>query len=693
MDTESATTVARTAPLAVWRTLIEAMLHAVWLVDARELRIVAANRAAGALMGRPADELLGKEVIALVATPEDLCFWGEVAAGLTDAIDSETLVCRADGAVVPVLRRVSHVEGEDGAAMYVVALHDRSEQVRTQRALENTAADLRATLESTQDGILVTDLSGRIRNVNRRFAHLWGMPEELIARHDDDAVLEWMRRSVADPGEYMRRLAAIDEATMLQATDTLTLHSGKVFERVTVPQCTGGRPIGRIFSFRDITEKIEANQRIQTLSYSDLLTGLPNRRLLEDRFEVALALAQREGTPFALLFLNLDHFKHVNETLGRDFGDRVLVDVAERIKGCVRQVDTVARLCGDEFVVLAHQADHAGAEIAVGRILDAMKRPFVQGGMSFTVTASVGLALYPNDGASLVELVRRADAAMREVKQSGRAGFRFHQPQPAGVDAQARSRMRLDHAMRQALAQGRFRLHYQPQVDLRTGRVLGAEALIRWRDAELGDISPGEFIPVAEESGFIVAIDRWVLREAAQQAVAWRAAGLDLVMSVNVSALQFRQPGFVAGVADALREAGLPADGLELELTESILIQDAEDAMQRLQALARLGVRLAIDDFGIGYSSLAYLKRFPIGRLKIDRSFISGLPREASDAAIVQAIVSMGRAMNLQIVAEGVENEAQRAFLESAGCDLYQGYLFAPALDVPAFEARLGASA
>ena len=690
---QSAATLARTAPLAVWRTLIEAMLHAVWLVDARELRIVAANRAAGALMGRPADELLGKEVIALVATPEDLCFWGEVAAELTDAIESETLICQADGAAVPVLRRVSRVEGEDGTAMYVVALHDRSEQVRTQRALESAAADLRATLESTQDGILVTDLSGRIRNVNRRFAHLWGMPEELLARHDDDAVLEWMRRSVAEPGGYMRRLAVIDDATMLQTTDTLTLHSGKVFERVTMPQCTGGRPIGRIFSFRDITEKVEANQRIQTLSYCDLLTGLPNRRLLEDRFEVALALAQREGTHFALLFLNLDHFKHVNETLGRDFGDRVLVDVAERIKRCVRQVDTVARLCGDEFVVLAHQADHAGAEMAVGRILDALKQPFVQGGMSFTVTASVGLAQYPNDGASLVELVRRADAAMREVKQSGRAGFRFHQPQPAGVAAQARSRMRLDHAMRQALAQGRFRLHYQPQVDLQTGRVLGAEALIRWRDAELGEISPGEFIPVAEETGFIVAIDRWVMREAAQQAVAWRAAGLGLVMSVNVSALQFRQPGFVDGVADALRHAGLPADGLELELTESILIQDAEEAMQRLQALAQLGVRLAIDDFGIGYSSLAYLKRFPIGRLKIDRSFISGLPREASDAAIVRAIVSMGRAMNLQIVAEGVETEAQRAFLEGAGCDIYQGYLFAPALDVPAFEARLGVSA
>jgi diguanylate cyclase (GGDEF)-like protein/PAS domain S-box-containing protein len=687
---EPAATAACAPPLALWRKLIEAMLHAVWLVDARTLRIVAVNRAAGVLMGRSGDDLLGKEVIELAATPEDLCFWGEVASGLTQAIASDTLVCRADGSVAAVTRRVSRVEGDDGMALYVVALQDRSEQVRAERALDSAAADLRATLESTQDGILVTDLSGRIRNFNRRFAQLWDMPEALLTRRDDDAVLEWMRRSVTDSAGYMRRLAAIDDDAMLQANDELRLHSGRVFERVTMPQCTGGRPIGQISSFRDITEKVQANERIRTLSYTDLLTGLPNRRLLEDRFEVALALAQRDGTPFALMFLNLDHFKHVNETLGRDFGDRVLVDVAERIKGCVRQVDTVARLCGDEFVVLAHQADAAGAGVAAERVIDALKRPFTQGGMSFTVTASLGLALYPNDGASLIELVRRADAAMRAAKLAGRASFRFHQPEPVDVDANARSRMQLDHAMRQALAHERFRLHYQPQIDMQSGRVVGAEALIRWRDAGLGDIPPAAFIPVAEETGFIVAIDRWVLRQATRQAAAWRAAGLEMVMSVNVSALLFRQPDFVEGVADALREAGLPAQWLELELTESILIQDAQDAMLRLQALAQLGVRLAIDDFGIGYSSLAYLKRFPIDRLKIDRSFISGLPHEASDAAIVQAIVSMGRALHLRVVAEGVENEAQRQFLAEAGCDMVQGYLFAPALDAAAFEARLG---
>jgi EAL domain-containing protein (putative c-di-GMP-specific phosphodiesterase class I) len=251
--------------------------------------------------------------------------------------------------------------------------------------------------------------------------------------------------------------------------------------------------------------------------------------------------------------------------------------------------------------------------------------------------------------------------------------------------------MKLDHAMRQALAQGRFRLHYQPQIELRSGRTIGAEALVRWRDPELGDISPGEFIPVAEESGFIVAIDDWVLRQAVRQAAAWHAAGLDLVMSVNVSAVQFQQPGFVDGVAGVLRDAGLPAHRLELELTESILIQDAQEAMLRLQALAQLGLKLAIDDFGTGYSSLAYLKRFPIGRLKIDRSFISGLPDAESDAAIVQAIVSMARALRLDVVAEGVEDEAQRAFLERSGCAHFQGFLFAPALEASAFERRLRA--
>jgi diguanylate cyclase (GGDEF)-like protein/PAS domain S-box-containing protein len=688
----SPTIAAPPAPLAAWSSLIEAMLDAVWLVDAQSLVIKAANRVAGTLMATEPEALIGRTMIELAATPEDLCFWDEVAAGVDDRIESDTLIARTDGGVVSVTRRVSRVLAADGTALFVVALHDRSEHLRMTRELEDTTADLRATLESTHDGILVVDLAGRIRNFNRRFATLWQIPETLLRRRDDDAVLEWMRRSVVDPATYMRRLATMDDATMLQATDELRLHSGTILERVAMPQCMHGRPVGRVFSFRDITEKREADQRIETLSYTDALTGLPNRRLLADRTEVALAAARRDGTPLALLFLNLDRFNHINETLGRAYGDRVLLDVAERIKACVRQVDTIARLGGDEFVVLAHQADDTGAQATAMRLLDALKRPFEQGGMSFTVTASIGGALFPGDGSTMDELLRRADATMREVKRAGRAGYRFHRARAGTTETRSRSRMRLDHAMRMALVQGRFRLHYQPQVDLVSGAVVGAEALIRWRDPELGEIPPGEFIPVAEESGFIVAIGDWVLRRAVTQAAAWRAAGATLTVSVNVSAVQFQQPGFVDGVAEVLQQAGLPPQWLELELTESILIQDAKDAMQRLQALALLGVKLAIDDFGTGYSSLAYLKRFPIRRLKIDRTFVSGLPLEESDVAIVQAIVHMGRALRLEIIAEGVENDAQRQFLQQAGCDLYQGYLFAPALDVAAFEARLGLS-
>ena len=676
---------------APWRAIIESMLHAVWLIDATTLRVVAANRAAGTLMGVAAAELVGRAVLDLAATPEDLCFWGEVAEGLADSIESETFVCRLDGGTAPVMRRISRVEPPGGPALYVVALHDRSEQFRAERALEASAADLRATLESTDDGILVTDLSGRIRNFNRRFAALWNIPEELLTRREDDAVLEWMRRSVVEPGPYMRRLATIDDSTMLQASDVLKLHSGKVLERVATPQCTAGRPIGRVFSFRDITEKLEARERIQVLSYTDALTGLPNRRLLADRVEVALAVAKRENTPFALLFLNLDRFKHINETLGHTFGDRVLLEVAERLKAATRQVDAVARLGGDEFVLLAHQADENGAEAAAWRVMEALKRPFNGGDLSFTVTASIGIAMQPNDGSSFDELMRRAESAMREVKHAGRAAFRFHRPRPAQADARSRSRMHLDHAMRQALALGRFRLHYQPQVEIGSGQIVGAEALIRWRDPELGEIAPGEFIPVAEETGFIVPIGEWVLRQAVKQAAAWQASGMPTVVSVNVSALQFQQPGFVDGVASVLREASLAPEWLELELTESILLQDAQDAMLRLQALAQLGVKLAIDDFGTGYSSLAYLKRFPIGRLKIDRSFISGLPLDESDAGIVCAIISMGRALRLQIIAEGVETVEQRDFLQQAGCDLFQGFLFSPALDVLAYEAIFGA--
>ena len=677
---------------ADWHTLIDAMPHAVWMVDAATLRVVAANSPAAQLLGCEREQLIGNAALTLAATPEDLCFWEEAAAGHHERLSSDTFVRRFDGAAVPVSRRIESIE-LGGSGYYLVALHDRSAQVRAERELELAAAELAATLESTADGILVTDLAGRIRHCNRRFADLWGVPQDLLTNRQDDALLDWMRRSVTDPATYMRRLAAVEEATMLQASDVLELHSGKVIERITLPQCSGGRPIGRVFSFRDITDRIAATQRIEKLSHTDPLTGLPNRSLLGERIERALALAQREGAPFALLLLNLDHFKHINDTLGHAFGDRVLVEVAERLTAGVRQIDTVARLGADEFVLLAQRSDAAGAEAAARRVMEALQRPFTLDGMSFTVTASLGIALHPADGSDMDGLLGRADAAMREVKQAGRAGFRFHTQRSQAGDADLRTRMQLDHAMRQALTQQRFRLHYQPQVDLATGTVIGAEALIRWRDPELGEVPPGRFIPVAEESGFIVAIGDWVLRQAVAQAARWHDAGMPMRMSVNVSALQFRQPGFVDGVASTLRAAGLPGRLLELELTESILIQDVEGTLSRLHALAEIGVLLAIDDFGTGYSSLGYLKRLPIGRLKIDRSFVMDLPGDTSDASIVNAIINLGRALDIQVIAEGVETEAQRQFLRQAGCHEFQGYLFAPALDVKSFEALLAPAA
>ncbi|MBX3619729.1 MAG: EAL domain-containing protein [Rhizobacter sp.] len=667
-----------------WSALIEGLLDPVWLVDAADCSILAANTAAGALLGIDAWSLRGRAAADLSATAEDIVFWDEVAEGLADAILSDTVVRRFDGSIVPVTRRVSRI---DDSGVLLVTLRDLSQQRAAQEELDCRVAELRATLESSADGILVTDLGGAIRNFNRRFATLWGLPEELLAQRDDRAVHDWMRRSVTDGEQYSRRLSAILDAALLQTSDVLTLHSGKVIERVTLPQCSHGQPIGRVFSFRDISEQIAARQRIEELSHSDALTGLPNRRLLADRVEFALAMTQRNGQPFALMVLNLDRFKHVNDTLGMGAGDRVLLEATERIKSCLRHVDTVARLSGDEFVLLVHQADAGGAETTARRLLNAMGRPFTIEGESFTVTCSIGVALCPTDGNNLDDLMRGAATALQRVKETGRASFRFHQPQAASAQ---RSRMQMDHAMRQALVSGFFRLHFQPQVDLASGAVIGAEALIRWGDPVLGEVSPGEFIPVAEESGFIIPIGDWVLTQAVRQAAAWHALGARFPVSINVSALQFQQPDFIERVERELRTAGLPPHLLELELTESILIRDAQDALQRLQALSQLGVRLAIDDFGTGYSSLAYLKRFPINRLKIDRSFVSHLPGDASDQAIVNAIIQLGRAMNLKVIAEGVETEPQRQFLVAAGCDEFQGFLYAPALDSTAFQSRIG---
>jgi diguanylate cyclase (GGDEF)-like protein len=676
------------ARLEHWDALVEALPDAAWIVALPSRAVVAVNETATRWLGRPREALLAARADQLLATPEDLAHWDETAAGRADALDSETLLMTADGRALHVRRSIRPLAAPGGshAAHALVCLQDLSSMREAQARCDDALAELQATLEATADGILVTDLAGRVRGFNRRFAEIWRLPEELTQARCDESVHDWMRRSVHDPAGYRRRLQTLEEATLLCASERLQLLSGQVLERVARPLWSRGRPLGRVYSFRDLTDQLRSDERIQALVRSDPLTDLPNRRHLSERLTEAALAMRHEGDGFALLLVDLDRFRRVNDSLGHALGDRVLRETAERIRHCLRQGDELARVGGDQFALLLRHADAAAAEAAAQRVLEAVAQPWDSGGLPFTLTCSVGIALCPAHGRQPDELLGRAEAAVRGAKLAGSNGLRFHQQQ-AGLDL--REHMQLDHSMRQALASNRFRLHYQPQVALDSGRIVGAEALIRWRDPALGEVSPGRFIAVAEDTGFITAIGDWVLAQAARQAAEWDRAGLCVPIAVNVSALQFRQPQFVDRVAAALRDHQLPPQRLELELTESVLVHDADETLLRLQALARLGVQLSIDDFGTGYSSLAYLKRFPIDRLKIDRSFVQGLPDDENDAAIVRAIVQMARALGKQVVAEGVETMPQRDFLVQAGCDQFQGFLFAPALDALSFARRL----
>ncbi len=785
--------------------LLDALLEAIWLVDPVSLCIVSANRAACELLGMSASALIGKPVVDLTGSPEDIFFWDDVAAGFDELIQSETVIHGFDGTVIPVERRVSRVWLEVGRPMFLVDIRDLRRQKRTETELESLLSEMRATLESTGDGILVSDMNGGIRNYNRRFAELWSVPEDLLITRDDRALYDHLTNSVMDPAQYAKRLLHIAEMPLLEGTDLMLLRSGRLLERVTLPQFSRGQPSGRVFSFRDITQKADAEsrlrlaakvfessldaifitdsnyqivasnpacerltgglpnelksrhaqeifrdardpdffnrvqqhliqngawegeiwrqlgdqsrcalqvswvqlrddagnvlqticffrdmtdklaaqQRIETLAYTDALTGLPNRLMLKQQVDFGLRIAERNGSKFAIFFIDLDRFKNINDSMGHAFGDKVLIEVSERIKSCMREVDTLSRLGGDEFVAFVQDADAHGAEIAARRMLTTMSQSFQISGMNFSLGCSIGVALYPEDGDTLDELIRCADTAMYRVKDRGRGSFRFYQPQ---MNVDLLSRMKMDHAMRIAMDQGQFRLHYQAQISLKSGALVGVEALIRWNDVQFGNVSPGVFIPLAEESGFIVNIGNWVLKEAVRQAALWEKAGTPVTVSINVSALQFQQSDFVELVASVLREGGLAPALLELELTESILVQDANEALERLHALANLGIALSIDDFGTGYSSLAYLKKFPISKLKIDRSFVTGLPSDESDRAIVSATIGMARALKLKVVAEGVENDAQRDYLASQNCESYQGFLCSPALPSAAFE-------
>lgn len=676
---------------AAYAALLDAMIEAVCLVDVTTLRIKAVNQGLVVLVGMESGDFIGKPVVELTASPEDLYFWEDVASGLADSILSASFLRSAGGIAIPVERKVSRVWLSPGEPVYLVGMRDLRQQREAEEQLESRMAELRATLESTGDGILVTDTFGAIRHYNQRFVELWNVPSGLLGTRDGSALFEHLVTCVQDAAAYSDQLAVIASEPELQCTDIVLLRCGRMLERVTLPQTSRGRVVGRVYSFRDLTERLEAQKRIEALAYTDALTSLPNRLLLGQRVAVALRAAQRSGATFAIMYIDLDRFKNINDSLGHSFGDRALMEAASRIQQTLREVDTLCRLGGDEFVAFLQAADALGAEIVARRILEQLAQPFVVDSVNFSLGCSIGLAMYPADAHTLDALIQCADTAMFRVKERGRGNFRFYQPQ---MNVDLLSRVKMDHAMRQAMEKGLFRLHYQPQISLCDGRLLGVEALIRWGDPELGNVSPATFIPIAEESGFIIMIGNWVLQEAVRQALVWQQSGRPIVVSINVSALQFQQSDFVERVVNAVGDAGLDPHLLELELTESILIKDVHETLARLHALANLGVSLAIDDFGTGYSSLAYLKKFPISKLKIDRAFVTGLPHEESDKAIVSATIAMAQALKLVVVAEGVETVGQRDYLKSLNCEAFQGFLCSPglpAIELERFQATLPA--
>jgi diguanylate cyclase (GGDEF)-like protein/PAS domain S-box-containing protein len=455
--------------------------------------------------------------------------------------------------------------------------------------------------------------------------------------------------------------------------------------------CVNGQPVfddeGRFGGYRgtgsDITARKLTEQRVHHVAQHDVLTGLPNRSLLQDRLQQAIAYATRSGHPVWVMLIDLDRFKFVNDSMGHKAGDVLLVTVAARLRSSLRDSDTVARLSGDEFVViLSEHQDQVLSPDIVQRVMKSVAQPVMLGTKEFMVTCSIGVAVYPSEGTPAESLIEHADIAMYRAKKLGRNNFQFYTP---AMNEESQERVRIEGALRTALERNELVLHYQPQLDLASGRIVGMEALVRWSHPELGMVPPSRFIGVAEETGLIVPIGAWVMRTAASQSRAWQQAGLGrLRVAVNLSARQFSEPDLIAGIEQVLADTGLAPDCLEIELTESLFMSDVTLAVELLHRMKALGVKLSIDDFGTGYSSLSYLSRFPIDTLKIDRSFVADITHDANDAAIVTSIIALAHNLKLAVIAEGVETAEQLDYLRSHGCDEIQGYYFSRPL--PAFE-------
>jgi len=608
---------------------------------------------------------------------------------------------KAESPVTPIIITTSHSDSsvlldaiDIGVERYVLkplraqALLDAVTACARTARLEAEHRLTATVFRASSEAIMITDAENRIVDVNPAFTRITGYPRsEVLGRNP-----RLLQSGIQSDSFYRELWAAINQNGHWRGEIWNRRRNGELYpewltlDRVLSPE---GAVLNYVAMWSDISERKEAEARIHYLAHYDALTDLPNRVLFNDRFNQALLHARRYNQAVALMFVDLDRFKVVNDTLGHRVGDELLKQVAERLRQCVREEDTVSRQGGDEFVVLLTGLDtSSSAALVAEKILAALAQPVLFEGHELAVTGSLGIACYPGDGADPETLMKNADLAMYRAKNVGRNNYQFFSPE---LEQGALFRLTLENAMRRALDRNEFALHYLPQVDNPSGRVLSLEALIRWHHPERGLLLPDQFIPLAEESGLVLPLSLWVLRRAARQLAEWRTRGLALVpIAINLCEAQLRQPDFAEAVRSILEEEGVEGRWFELEFTEAALMYDTERNMRVLTELKQLGVGITLDDFGVGYSNLNILRRLPVDTLKIDRSLVSDVTRSEDDAVIVDAIISMAQSMNLKVVAEGVETADQAGFFKARACAEIQGHFFSKAVDAEHIATLLG---
>jgi diguanylate cyclase (GGDEF)-like protein/PAS domain S-box-containing protein len=543
--------------------------------------------------------------------------------------------------------------------------------------LENEAANV--TLDCLREAVLRTDIRGNITYLNRRAEEITGWCRKEALGLPIANVLRIMDRMRGAPKGEAEEIAMQEDKTARVTTSCIVVRRDgsevEIDNTVTPIHADDGSLAGTVVAFHDVSAARAKSLEMSHLAQHDFLTGLPNRMLFNDRLAQAISMAERQDKQLAVMFVDLDHFKKINDSLGHGVGDKVLQSVAARLVACVRRADTVSRRGGDEFLILLSQVEHEeDAAVSARKIVRSLSAPHSIDNKSLDISASIGVSTYPSDGQDAESLIGNADTAMYEAKQKGQNNYQFFRQE---MQEKVAERQSLERDLRCALGRNEFVLHYQPKYNLKTREITGVEALIRWNHPQRGMVSPMQFIPVAEECGLIVPIGQWVLLEACKQARAWNDSGLGVVpVAVNVSAAEFQSADFLSGVRAVLIATGVEPHNLELELTESVLMNNAESAVGTLGKLKAMGVQLSIDDFGTGYSSFTYLRRFPTDVVKLHYSFVQEITADPGDATIVDAMINIGRSLKQRVIAEGVETLAQLDFLQRHGCDEAQGYYF-----------------